>query len=68
MLSAAELRSKTISELETLKAELLKEQFNLRMQQGIGQLPKNHLLNVVRKNIARVNTLMNELKTKLAGA
>lgn len=60
MMKASELRTKSVGELNALKLELLKEQFSLRMQKGTGQLPKNHLLNAVRKNIARVNTLMTE--------
>ena len=39
-----ELKEKSIQELNDLKLDLLKEQFNLRMQKGTGQLAKNHLL------------------------
>jgi large subunit ribosomal protein L29 len=39
--------------------DLLREQFNLRMQKGTGQLAKPHLLKEVRRNIARVKTVMN---------
>lgn len=60
MMKAIELREKTLEELKNLKLELLKEQFNLRMQKGTGQLAKNHLLNVARRNIARVETVMAE--------
>jgi large subunit ribosomal protein L29 len=41
-------------------AELLKEQFNLRMQQGTGQLSRPSRMTEVRKDIARIKTLMNE--------
>ncbi|ODN42811.1 50S ribosomal protein L29 [Piscirickettsia litoralis] len=42
--------------------ELLREQFNLRMQHGSGQLAQNHLLKNVRRNIARVKTVLHEKK------
>ena len=60
MMKATDLRNKTIDELNTLKGELLKEQFNLRMQRGTDQMAKNHLFKVVRHNIARVHTIMTE--------
>lgn len=42
---------------------LLKEQFNLRMQKATGQLSNNAQFKKVRRDIARINTIMNE-KTK----
>ena len=39
---------------------LLKEQFSLRMQRGSQQLTKPHLLGQVRRNIARVKTVLHE--------
>ncbi|OOZ15714.1 50S ribosomal protein L29 [Solemya velum gill symbiont] len=62
-MNANELRSKTPSELEETLQELLKEQFNLRMQQGTGQLARPHMLGEVRKNIARVKTVLNEMQS-----
>ena len=59
-MKANELRDQTVSELEASLLELLKEQFNLRMQQGTGQLSRPHLMAAVRKDIARVKTVMNE--------
>ncbi len=59
-MDAGELRSKSESELREELMALLREQFNLRMQQGTGQLAKPHLLNEVRRNIARVRTILNE--------
>jgi len=38
----------------------LREQFNLRMQRGIGQLATPHDLRRVRRDIARVRTVLNE--------
>ena len=43
--------------------ELLKEQFNLRMQRGTGQLARPSRMNEVRKDIARIKTVMNEQKS-----
>ncbi|MCF6323661.1 MAG: 50S ribosomal protein L29 [Gammaproteobacteria bacterium] len=61
-MNATELREKNIDELNSEKLELLREQFNLRMQKGTGQLTQSHLLKNVRRNIARINTVINEKK------
>jgi large subunit ribosomal protein L29 len=39
---------------------LLREQFNLRMQSATGQLQQTHTLKAVRRDIARVKTVLNE--------
>ncbi len=62
-MKASELREKTVEELQSELTNLLREQFNLRMQKGTGQLGQPHLLNAVRKNIARVKTVLNEKKS-----
>ncbi|MCP3663756.1 MAG: 50S ribosomal protein L29 [Gammaproteobacteria bacterium] len=59
-MNATELRGKSPAELEESLLELRKEQFNLRMQQGTGQLAKPSEVGRVRKNIARVKTVLNE--------
>lgn len=59
-MKASELRSQSVEELQERLHELLKEQFNLRMQQGSGQTPRSHLIQKVRKDIARVKTVINE--------
>jgi large subunit ribosomal protein L29 len=61
-MKASELRNKSQAELRETLHELLQEQFNLRMQQGTGQLARPHLMQEVGKNIARVKTVMNEQK------
>ena len=61
-MKASELRVKTPAELEESLLELRKEQFNLRMQQGTGQLSRPSEMNRVRKEIARIKTVLNELK------
>ena len=58
-MKASELREKSQAELREALNELLKEQFNLRMQRGTGQLARPHLMKEVRRNIARVKTEMN---------
>ncbi len=58
-MKASDLREKSPQELRDTLFELLKEQFNLRMQQGTGQLARPHLMKEVRRNIARVKTVMN---------
>ena len=59
-MKANELREKSREELRKTLDELLKEQFNLRMQQGTGQLARHHVMKNVRRNIARVKTVMTE--------
>jgi large subunit ribosomal protein L29 len=51
------------SSAEELREELLKlrrEQFNLRMQQGVGQAPRTDRFGKVRRDIARIKTVINE--------
>ena len=57
----AELRQKKPEELEALILELLREQFNLRMQKGSGQLSKPSEMKRVRRTIARVKTVIAEM-------
>ncbi len=59
-MKASELREKSQDELRQTLHELLKEQFNLRMQKGTGQLARHHQVRQVRRDIARVKTVMNE--------
>ncbi|OOV86053.1 50S ribosomal protein L29 [Oceanospirillum linum] len=59
-MKAAELREKSVQELNEQLETLLRDQFNLRMQKGTGQLNQTHLLQQVRRDIARVKTLLKE--------
>jgi len=59
-MKASELRGKSQAELREALHDLLKEQFNLRMQRGTGQFSRPHLMKDVRRNIARVKTVMNQ--------
>ncbi|MCG8428760.1 MAG: 50S ribosomal protein L29 [Chromatiales bacterium] len=61
-MKATELREKSPADLEESLLELRKEQFNLRMQQGTGQLSRPSEMQRVRKDIARVKTVLNEKK------
>lgn len=59
-MKAKELKDKSVEDLNKDLLELAREQFNLRMQKGTGQLAKPHLLKDVRRNIARVKTVLNQ--------
>jgi large subunit ribosomal protein L29 len=59
-MKAADLRSKTESELKLELHNLLRERFNLNMQRGTGQLTRHDQVRKVRKDIARVHTILNE--------
>ncbi|PAJ72676.1 50S ribosomal protein L29 [Pseudoalteromonas sp. NBT06-2] len=59
-MSANELKDKNVEELNTELLELLREQFNMRMQASTGQLAQTHLLRKVRRDIARVKTVINQ--------
>ncbi|MCM2973648.1 MULTISPECIES: 50S ribosomal protein L29 [Larsenimonas] len=59
-MKAQELREKSVEALKDQLLELLREQFNLRMQKNTGQLTQVHLLKQVRRDIARVKTTLNE--------
>jgi len=54
------LREKSVSELNDVLKDLRKEQFNLRMQHATGQLQNTAELRKIRRNIARVKTLIRE--------
>ena len=62
-MKATELRQKKPEELESMITDLLREQFNLRMQNGSGQLSKPDQMKLVRRNIARVKTILKEMET-----
>ena len=59
---ASELRDKSQEDLAEDLLTLRREQFNLRMQQATGQLARPHEYSRVRKDIARVKTVMAELR------
>ena len=57
-----QLRQKSADELKAHLLDLQKEQFSLRMQKATGQLAKTHDVRRVRREIARVNTLLGAKK------
>ena len=59
-MKASELRQMNLEQLNDELVELRKEQFNLRMQEGIGQSPRQDRFGKVRRDIARVKTVINE--------
>jgi large subunit ribosomal protein L29 len=63
-MKAKSLRQKSVSELQGEIVSLRKEQFNLRMQRGTGQLSRPHLMREVRKNVARAKTVLREKQGK----
>ena len=58
---AEELRAKTQDELKTQLAELKKEQFNLRFQLASGQVENPSRSRIVRREIARIKTVLGQL-------
>jgi large subunit ribosomal protein L29 len=63
-MNAAELKDKSVEELNAELLNLLREQFNLRMQYSTGQLEKTDQLKKVRRNIARVKTILTQKKAE----
>ena len=59
-MKAADLREKSAEDLNKELLGLLREQFNLKMQKTSGQLGQSHLLGQVRKDIARVKTVLSQ--------
>ncbi|MFA5590251.1 MAG: 50S ribosomal protein L29 [Lysobacteraceae bacterium] len=53
-----QLRGKSPADLSAQLLELRREQFNLRMQKGAGQLTQTHQVRNVRRDIARIKTLL----------
>ena len=65
MMKAKEIREMSAAELETKIAELKKDLFNLRLQHATNQLDDTNKISEVKRDIARVNTVLRELQ--LAG-
>jgi large subunit ribosomal protein L29 len=59
-MKVSELRAKTVDELNKELLDLLKAQFGLRMQIATQQLSNNSQIGKVRRQIARVRTLLRE--------
>ncbi len=59
-MNATELRAKNVEQLKEELTNLRQEQFNLRMQRGAGQLANPSRFGIVRKEIARIKTVLTE--------
>ena len=59
-MKAADVRTKSVDELKEELLKLRKEQLNLRFQRSTGQLENSAAMRSVRKNIARVKTVLTE--------
>jgi large subunit ribosomal protein L29 len=64
-MAKVDLKSKTKDELETMLEKFNKERMNLRFQKSMGQLEKPSRVKIVRRDIARVKTLLNSMKDKV---
>ncbi len=62
MVKTKDLRAMSIDELEAKLVECKKGQFNLRVQQSTGQLQNTAVLRSVRREVAKINTLIAERK------
>lgn len=62
-MKTAELRSKTADELKQSLLDLRKEQFNFRFQKSTGKVEDTSRIRVVRRDIAKIKTLLNQLKS-----
>ncbi len=60
-MKATELRQKTKPELQAILLDLSREQFNLRMQKATGQLSKSDQVKKVRRDIARIQTVLTQM-------
>lgn len=59
-MNAIELREKTVAELNEHLNTLYRDQFNIRMQKSTGQLAQTHLTGNIKRDIARVKTIITE--------
>jgi large subunit ribosomal protein L29 len=65
-MKAVEIRDMTPDELQAKLLELKKEQFNLRFQKATGALEKTARIKEVRKDVARVKTILQEKSASAA--
>jgi large subunit ribosomal protein L29 len=59
-MKAAEVKQKTVDELKDMLASLRKERLNLRFQRASGQLESTSRMRVVRRDIARILTVLGQ--------
>ncbi|MHB8286795.1 MAG: 50S ribosomal protein L29 [Caulobacteraceae bacterium] len=63
----ADVRGMSPDQLADQLLDLKKEQFNLRFQAATGQMEKSHRVDQVRKDIARIKTVMRQSSAKTTG-
>ncbi|MBL6428257.1 MULTISPECIES: 50S ribosomal protein L29 [Maritimibacter] len=66
-MNASELRDKSADQLKDQLGDLKKEAFNLRFQQATGQLENTARMRQVKRDVARVKTILNEKAAQAAG-
>jgi large subunit ribosomal protein L29 len=66
-MDAAELRTKTPDQLRDQLVALKKEAFNLRFRKATNQLENTARVRAVRREVARIKTVLNEMARKAAG-
>lgn len=59
-MKASELREKSVADLNVQLNTLYRDQFNIRMQKSTGQLAQTHLTGNIKRDIARVKTIITE--------
>lgn len=64
----AEIKELTIKELDARKREIRQETFNLRIQQQGGQLEKPHMIRTLRRDAARLETVLTQKRAAAAAA
>ena len=67
-MKAADLKTKTLDQLDEELARLKKEQFNLRFQAATGQLENTSRVRQVRRDIARIKTIARQKQTGVSAA
>lgn len=67
-MNAAELRDKTPDQLKDQLSSLKKEAFNLRFQQATSQLENTARMRTVRRDVARVKTILNQKAAEAASS
>ncbi len=60
-MKASQLRQKTTDQLEAMLLDVSREQFNLKMQKGTGQLAKPDQIKKARREVARIQTILIEM-------
>ena len=61
-MKAVDLKKKSMLDLRAELEGLLEQQFKVRMSHGSGQLPQTHKLREVRRDVARVRTVINQIE------